>query len=330
MGDIHGPADPFTDAEFANPLAEGNLLWHQLIEMKKWSEFTGAMKALSRDDLVHIVFAYMAAYTGNNKKLRQRKPTNDRRAVKVGRSLRELAEADVGKLRLAEAVKSLRNSGANEVYLASVTEGDVMVEVTTADVARILRSAIVVKGRRVVATDEIDWQNGFAKSLDRVVSLTTGFDKVGRFRFAATDMRLAADSARALIAAEDEDGPARMFDRVLETGTVVTYARPFLDSNEAPLGQTWWPNDEDDRRLHNEILELRHEYHAHAAHTSRRRLENVNWLHPRAQRPMWAESWETLPTHKLRSLIDLAERQARDFAAEADRLDVELFGPGNA
>jgi hypothetical protein len=34
-----------------------------------------------------------------------------------------------------------------------------------------------------------------------------------------------------------------------------------------------------------------------------------------------------MPTWKLRELADLAGRQAVSFQAEADRLDVELFGP---
>jgi hypothetical protein len=40
-----------------------------------------------------------------------------------------------------------------------------------------------------------------------------------------------------------------------------------------------------------------------------------------------SESWEQLPVSKLRAIEELATRQTERFEAEAEKLDVELFGP---
>ena len=139
-------------------------------------------------------------------------------------------------------------------------------------------------------------------------------------------MRIAAHAAAALVDANDNDGPARLYDRELETGMVVTYARPYVESNEAGVGKKWWPTG-DDRELHDELMDLRHEYHAHASHTPRRRLVNTTALFGDDGRPSYSEQWELLPTWKLNPLNDLATRQAERFEAAADALDLELFGP---
>jgi hypothetical protein len=44
-------------------------------------------------------------------------------------------------------------------------------------------------------------------------------------------------------------------------------------------------------------------------------------------RPTFVESWTHLPVWKLHALEELDARQAETFNAEAERLDVELFGP---
>jgi hypothetical protein len=43
--------------------------------------------------------------------------------------------------------------------------------------------------------------------------------------------------------------------------------------------------------------------------------------------PILAESWTKLPVEKLLLLKEIASRQAERFADEADRLELELFGP---
>jgi hypothetical protein len=107
---------------------------------------------------------------------------------------------------------------------------------------------------------------------------------------------------------------------------VVTYARPFLESNEAGLGRRDWPKD-GDRALHDELVDLRHQYHAHATHTPRRTLLDSTALLGESGRPIFVESHEELPTWKLRAIADLASRYAEQYASEAETLDVELWGP---
>jgi hypothetical protein len=153
-----------------------------------------------------------------------------------------------------------------------------------------------------------------------------GFDKLTRFHLAASDMRIVHGAALALIDARERDGPARLYERVIETGMVVTYVRPFLESNEAGIGKKWWPQDAEDRSLHDELVELRHEYHAHAAHTPRRRLENISELMD-IGRPTFTESWTSLDPDRLRALADLSQHLASTFHAEAEALDQEVFGP---
>jgi hypothetical protein len=83
------------------------------------------------------------------------------------------------------------------------------------------------------------------------------------------------------------------------------------------------------RALHDELAQLRDEYHAHAAHTPRRRLADTRALVGQPGRPIYSESWEQLPAFKLAHLEELASRQAARFRAEADRIDLELFGPSD-
>ena len=127
------------------------------------------------------------------------------------------------------------------------------------------------------------------------------FETMTRFRLAATDMRLAANAAAALIDANENDGPARVWQRVIETGLVTTYARPYLRSNKARLPKKSLPPVGPDRELHNELLELRSEYYAHAAHTPRRYLENATATFGEEGRPKFTESWERLSTERLRA-----------------------------
>jgi hypothetical protein len=185
------------------------------------------------------------------------------------------------------------------------------------------------EARRFVADSSIEWTASarpIYAALDELTRIVEGFDAIARFRFAASDMKLVERAASALIDANDQRGPARLFDRVIETGMVITYARPFLPSNEAGLGDAWLPKDEAERELHDELIELRGEYHAHATHTPQRRLDDVTHMFGEEGRPRYAESWSRLPVEKLRALEALAARQAERFAIKADAMDAALFG----
>lgn len=68
-----------------------------------------------------------------------------------------------------------------------------------------------------------------AAALDRLVTFLEQFDKLRRLTLAAIDMRLVEKAARAML---DGQVPAPLL-RVVETGLIITYARPYLDSNRA-------------------------------------------------------------------------------------------------
>ena len=249
--------------------------------------------------------------------------------LQPGRSLAQLANNEQPPVDLESFLARLRAAGITEVYLASETPSGALIEASTVEAARSGRAVIMAKGRRIVASEQIGWGAPLRDMLEQLAKLVQGFDKITRFRLAASDMRLAAHAAAALVDASESNGPARLFDRVIETGMVVTYMRPFLESNEAGLGKSWRPRDPADRELHEELDDLRNEYHAHAAHTPRRRLENTTTMFGDEGRPRFAESWEHIPSWKLRAIEDLATRQADRFDDEAARLDVELFGSLN-
>jgi hypothetical protein len=257
--------------------------------------------------------------------MRMRRPN-----VKVSGPLVDLAAQAEPPLDLKPYVGRARKAGATELYVAAATpQRPAWVEVSSADVARELDAAICVRGRRVLAYQEILWVLGggaVRDALDRVVKSFQAYDEIARFRFAATDMGLVVEAARALIDAREADGPARLWERTIETGMVVTYARPYIKSNDVFVGEKWWPRD-GDRELHHELMDRRDEYDAHIGRTPRRALENTAALLGYEGRPIWEEAWEQLPLFKLGALQDLASRQAERFDAEARRLDRVTFGP---
>jgi len=61
-----------------------------------------------------------------------------------------------------------------------------------------------------------------AAALDRLLTFLDRFDRLRRVRLAAIDMCLVEETASALLRGRE----GRLFERVLETGLVVTYARP--------------------------------------------------------------------------------------------------------
>jgi hypothetical protein len=243
-------------------------------------------------------------------------------------ALAELATHEEPPVELGLFLKRLRAAGVVEVYVATQTPRGAFVH-TSAEHARRQSSTIVARARRFVASQELNWTDSrpVGEALERLTMMVQRFDQLTRFWLAASDMRLAADTAAALVDAREHRGVARIFDRALETSLVVTFVRPYLESNEAGLGRAWWPTDQAARELFDELLELRHEYHAHAAHTPRRRLENTATLVGGEGRPRYAESWDRLPAFKLHAIEELANRQAARFDDQVEKLDVALFGP---
>jgi hypothetical protein len=44
------------------------------------------------------------------------------------------------------------------------------------------------------------------------------------------------------------------YERVLETGLIVTYARPYLESNKLRVGKRWLPESGADREFHQWLI----------------------------------------------------------------------------
>jgi hypothetical protein len=160
-------------------------------------------------------------------------------------------------------------------------------------------------------------------SLSRLVDFLERLDKLRRIRLAAIDMRFAERTA---IALRHRDGPARLFERVLETGLVVTYARPYLDSNQSGgVGGRWRPPPGPHREFHHWVIdELRNTYHAHADRSPRRTLTDTAEYLGLEGPPTYAEAWWRLTDSELETLAELARKQAERFEAEALRLGAAL------
>lgn len=108
-----------------------------------------------------------------------------------------------------------------------------------------------------------------ADALSRLCVHLEKFDTLRMLRLGAIDMQFAAAAARALA---DKDGPARAWARVLETGLVVTYARPYLGSQPRTVGKKHWPKEPEDQALHDRIMAVRKTYQAHTDRTPHRTL----------------------------------------------------------
>jgi hypothetical protein len=161
-----------------------------------------------------------------------------------------------------------------------------------------------------------------AAALARLCEFVERFDRLRRLRLAAVDMGLVVSTARQLA---DRLGPARLFERVLETGLVVTYARPYLESNQAGVGRKWRPESEADQKLHDWIIdELRDPYHAHAGRTPRRTLTDTTAFLGLEGAPTYGEAWWRLTDEELPRIADLAERQKARFDRAADEVGAEL------
>lgn len=161
-----------------------------------------------------------------------------------------------------------------------------------------------------------------ADALMRLCLWVERYDLLRALRLGAIDMHYAASAARALA---DADGPAHMWSRVIETGLVVTYARPYLDSNTRVVGRKYWPESPEDRELHQRIIEdVRNPYQAHTDRTPHRTLVDTTAMLGLDGPPTFSEGWSNLSVEKLEQLAELAERQAARLHAAADEIGVDL------
>jgi hypothetical protein len=108
-------------------------------------------------------------------------------------------------------------------------------------------------------------------------------------------------------------------------GVVVTYARPYLESDTRVLGRKWWPLEPEDRGLHERIIEeVRSPYHAHTDRTPHRTLVDTSAMLGLTGPPNFSEGWSRLSVVELEHLAELADRQAERLHAAADEIGVEI------
>jgi hypothetical protein len=137
-----------------------------------------------------------------------------------------------------------------------------------------------------------------------------------RLVLAASDMRQAAAAASHL-------GNVRMNDdveRVLWTGLVVTYARPYQPSNElgAVRGKLARPEDEGLRPLHENLLKRRGPLFAHNTESEHRGIEDPFGS------GRYTESYAPTNPEALPGIERLANEQEKRFRKRLEAVEEEL------
>lgn len=243
-------------------------------------------------------------------------------ALNADEWLIELASRDdppTGRDELEPLLARLARSGADRLAPAAGSN-----ELPLADAAQATGVGALGPGLRFAESLGED-PAPVAAALVRLAEYLERFDQLRRLRLAGIDMRLAQKTARELA---DRTGPARLYERVLETGLVVTYARPYLESNKSGgVGRKreWRPVSAAERALHDWIIdELRHTYHAHADRTPHRTLIDTAALLGIDGPPTLAESSRPLSDSELEAIAELARKQAERFEAKANELGAVL------
>ncbi len=177
---------------------------------------------------------------------------------------------------------------------------------------------------RITADINREHETPIASALAEVIDEARAVDSYMRLALAAADMEVVAEAATELARFRPRPGSseprlsnvhARIED-VAESGLVVVYARSF--TGNASLSRDWWPESEDDRKLHHQLMAMRDEVHAHADHTTERTMipgttsGGIAFSQMLAFNRMWGD--------ELRDVAGLAERQQARFKKEADRL----------
>lgn len=141
--------------------------------------------------------------------------------------------------------------------------------------------------------------------------------EIDRLRIAASDMKEAAGGAMHLgeIRAGRLDRMYGFADRALETGVIVSYARPFTRHGIGRLDPALWePDDEASANLHRELIRLRNVRYAHTDKTDLRGTEDVFGT------GHFSEAWASLSDEAWPRIEALALAQAVAFDALADEL----------
>jgi hypothetical protein len=147
----------------------------------------------------------------------------------------------------AHWLKRLRRASVDQLIAAVDPEKLRAGEIVNPTLARGIAAAGNSGGLPVFVDWFEDESAPVAGCLERLVAYVERWDTLRRLRLAAADMQLVAKTARALAA---EDDCARVHERALETALVVIYARTFLPSSTAGVGERWRPKDPTDLELH--------------------------------------------------------------------------------
>jgi hypothetical protein len=146
-----------------------------------------------------------------------------------------------------------------------------------------------------------------------------------RLVLAESDMKQAAVAAEHLAALGPEmNGLA---ERVMWTGLVVTYARPFSASNEVgPVtGQIVKLSDHLQRSLHEMLCHLRGEVFAHNTLTNLREPVSVGELMG-TESAAYVESYSPMNPGALRDIAELAREFEKRFSDRLSEIEEELSG----
>lgn len=110
-------------------------------------------------------------------------------------------------------------------------------------------------------------------------------------------------------------------ERALETGVIVSYARPFTRQKIGQLdSELWTPADEDQARIHRALIRLRNIRYAHTDRTELRGTEDVFGS------GHFGESWVPLHDDVWPRIERLASVQARAFDQLATELQSTMQG----
>lgn len=146
-------------------------------------------------------------------------------------------------------------------------------------------------------------------------------NEIRRFRLAASDMKQVAGAAETLGAIKLNEAAAR----VMHTGLVVAYVRPFRSQGIGSLDEVEWaPTAPRDRAFHNMLVFLRNKVYAHTDRTPYRDIEDTSALLSLEGGPTYAESYVLLNKDGIARLGGIAVAQGGRFSDAADECEVSL------
>ena len=147
--------------------------------------------------------------------------------------------------------------------------------------------------------------------------------EIKRLRLAASDMDQVA-AATATLAEVRLNGGA---ERIMYTGIVVAYVRPYRNAGIGELNEAEWAPHYSDRALHDRLVFLRDKVYAHTDDTVYRGVEDTSSLLDIDGGPTYAESYVSMSPEGIQRIGQIAEAQAKRFSHAADELEHQLGRP---